>query len=373
MNLSYWEKEYWYQTYDYLIIGAGIVGLTTAMYLIDTNPEASILIVERGALPSGASTKNAGFTCFGTVGEIIDDLNYNSEEDVFNTIHARWQGLKRLHSLTSDVSIDYKKTGGTEVFLNEEGYEFCYDQLGKVNTIIEAATGVKNVIGSQKLDMGGLYKHCLYNRYEGQLNPVLMIKSFIKKLRVKGVAFKYNTRVTDYHKNNENVKVSIQGQQNLQCNNLVVCTNAFTSSLINIADVIPARNQVLVTESIPNLSLEGTYHYNKGFVYFRNIGHNRMLIGGARHLDAEVEQTSNFGANESIINYLRDFLENIILGHSCSIDYKWSGIIATGQSKQPIISKIDDSIYAGIRLGGMGIAIGSNVGFELSQVLRQTY
>jgi glycine/D-amino acid oxidase-like deaminating enzyme len=373
MNLSYWEKEYWHHTYDYLIIGAGIVGLTTAMYLTDANPEASILLVEAGTLPSGASTKNAGFTCFATVGEIIDDLNYNSEEDVINTIQARWQGLQRLHSLTSEANINYKKTGGTEVFLSEDEYEFCYDQLLKVNTIIEAATGIKNVIASQKLDMQGMYKNCLYNRYEGQLNPVLLIKSFIKKLQEKGVSIIYDTRVSSFQTTDTTVEVLIQDQKKLLCKNLVVCTNAFTPQLIDIKDVVPARNQVLVTEPIPDLSIEGTYHYNKGFVYYRNIGQDRILIGGARHIDAEEEQTSDFGSNALIINYLIDFLKSKILGHSCSIDYKWSGIIATGTSKQPIISKIDDRIYAGVRLGGMGIAIGSNVGFELSQLLRETY
>lgn len=373
MNLSYWEKEYWHQTYDYIIIGAGIVGLTTAMYLIDANPEVSILIVEGGALPSGASTKNAGFTCFGTVGEIIDDLNYNREEDVINTIQARWQGLQRLHSLTSEANINYKKTGGTEVFLNKEEYEFCYEQLLKVNAIIEAATRIKNVIASQKLDMYGMYKNCLYNRYEGQLNPVLLIKTFIKILLEKGVSIQYNARVLNFHTTDSAVEVFIQDQKKLLCKNLVVCTNAFTNKLIDINDVVPARNQVLVTESIPNLSLGGTYHYNRGFVYFRNIGQDRILIGGARHLDAQEEQTSDFGSNALILNYLNDFLKNKILGHSCSIDYKWSGIIATGKSKQPIISKIDDRIYAGVRLGGMGIAIGSNVGYELSQLLQETY
>jgi hypothetical protein len=35
-------------------------------------------------LPHGASTKNAGFACFGSISEIIDDLKSHSEEEVFN-------------------------------------------------------------------------------------------------------------------------------------------------------------------------------------------------------------------------------------------------------------------------------------------------
>jgi gamma-glutamylputrescine oxidase len=41
-----------------------------------------VLVLERGFLPSGASTKNAGFACFGTVSEQLSTLKHSSEEEV---------------------------------------------------------------------------------------------------------------------------------------------------------------------------------------------------------------------------------------------------------------------------------------------------
>jgi cation diffusion facilitator CzcD-associated flavoprotein CzcO len=74
-DLSFWEKSLYFESLDFTIIGAGIVGLSTAIFLKEKFPRSKILILERGYLPSGASTKNAGFACFGSPTELYDDLS----------------------------------------------------------------------------------------------------------------------------------------------------------------------------------------------------------------------------------------------------------------------------------------------------------
>jgi len=73
MQLSYWEIKNWFTNVDFTIVGSGIVGLHAALALRDRFPSAKILVLEKGILPQGASTKNAGFACFGSISEIIDD------------------------------------------------------------------------------------------------------------------------------------------------------------------------------------------------------------------------------------------------------------------------------------------------------------
>jgi glycine/D-amino acid oxidase-like deaminating enzyme len=74
VNISYWEQNAWFDEIDVLIIGSGIVGLNAALHLKTKSPRLKVLILERGMLPSGASTKNAGFACFGSPSELLDDL-----------------------------------------------------------------------------------------------------------------------------------------------------------------------------------------------------------------------------------------------------------------------------------------------------------
>ena len=83
-QLSYWEIKQWFQQVDFTIVGSGIVGLNCALNLKRNHPNAKVLVLEKGTLPQGASTKNAGFACFGSLSELIDDLNSHSEEEVIS-------------------------------------------------------------------------------------------------------------------------------------------------------------------------------------------------------------------------------------------------------------------------------------------------
>ncbi|RZJ25844.1 MAG: FAD-dependent oxidoreductase, partial [Flavobacterium sp.] len=82
MELSYWELKNWFAAVDYTVVGSGIVGLHAALRLRERFPQSKILVLEKGMLPQGASTKNAGFACFGSLSEIIDDLNSHTEQEV---------------------------------------------------------------------------------------------------------------------------------------------------------------------------------------------------------------------------------------------------------------------------------------------------
>ena len=42
-------------------------------------------------LPQGASTKNAGFACFGSLSEILDDLQSHSKEEVLQLVKKTYK------------------------------------------------------------------------------------------------------------------------------------------------------------------------------------------------------------------------------------------------------------------------------------------
>lgn len=41
-----------------------------------------------------------------------------------------------------------------------------------------------------------------------------------------------------------------------------------------------------------------------------------------------------------------------------------------GASKNPIVEQLSEQVYCGVRLGGMGVAIGSLVGKELADLVK---
>jgi hypothetical protein len=117
MNYSYWELKEWFTNIDFTIVGSGIVGLNCALELKKKFPKAKIIILEKGMLPQGASTKNAGFACFGSISEIIDDLNSHTEQEVFNLVDKRWKGLQLLRNNLGDANINFQQNKGFEFTL----------------------------------------------------------------------------------------------------------------------------------------------------------------------------------------------------------------------------------------------------------------
>ena len=59
----------------------------------------------------------------------------------------------------------------------------------------------------------------------------------------------------------------------------------------------------------------------------------------------------------------------IIPNEKVEIDYTWSGIMGVGSTKKPIIKQIKPNISVGVRMGGMGVAIGSLVGQKVANIL----
>jgi len=370
MDLSYWELKNWFQNVDFTIVGSGIVGLHAALRLRERFPESKILILEKGILPQGASTKNAGFACFGSISEIIDDLKSHSEEEVITLIQKRWSGLQLLRKNLGDATIDFKPYGGYELFLkdDESGYSECLSKLPFINEILKPI--FKSEVFTKQIDRFGFHginEYAVFNPFEAQIDTGNMMQALLKKAVSENILILNMQTVTSYQETQNGVQVAL-GNFNFTTNKLLFATNGFAGSLTNIA-VKPARAQVLITDEIPDLDIKGTFHLDKGYYYFRNIG-NKILFGGGRNLDFDAETTTEFATTEIIQNRLEQLLKEVILpNRDFKIEHRWSGIMGMGSSKNPIVSQLSEHVYCGVRLGGMGVAIGSLIGTELADLI----
>lgn len=370
MDLSYWELKNWFSNVDYTIVGSGIVGLHTALRLRERFPESKILVVEKGMLPQGASTKNAGFACFGSLSEIIDDLKSHSEEEVIQLIQKRWQGLQLLRKRLGDRTIDFKPYGGYELFLKDDDSPFqeCIQKMPFINEILKPL--FKADVFAKEIDrfgFGGIKEYLIFNPFEAQIDTGNMMQALLKNAISENILVLNQQTVTAYSEDKDGVQVAL-GDFTFSTKKLLFATNGFASQLTNGA-VKPARAQVLITNPIENLDIKGTFHLDKGYYYFRNIG-DRVLFGGGRNLDFEGETTTAFGQTEIIQNRLEEILKEVILpNREFTIAHRWSGIMGMGSSKNPIVSQLSENVYCGVRLGGMGVAIGSLIGMELADLV----
>jgi gamma-glutamylputrescine oxidase len=371
-QLSYWERKTYLELIDFIVVGAGIVGYSTALHLRKQYPNAKILILEKGYLPSGASSKNAGFACFGSATELLDDLELIDESKVWDTVQKRWDGLHYLKSIIGEENLKLETNGSWDLIRSDQqqNLPFIREKLEYLNSKTQEITGHSNVYSEdnslhEKFGFEGI-KSSFFNRLEGQIDTGKMIKRYYQIAIEKNIDILFGLEVKAIEPSESEVIVhtSIGG---IKTANLLVCTNGFAAELFP-EDVKPARAQVIVTEVIPDLKLKGTFHYDKGYYYFRNID-GRILLGGGRNLDFEGETTTQLGTSSVIMKSLENLLSEIILpGRDVKIDYRWSGIMGVGNTKAPIIKKTHHRVGIGVRMGGMGVAIGSLVGKELAEM-----
>ncbi len=370
MNLSYWEYKAWLSNIDYTIVGSGIVGLNCALFLKKQYPKAKILVLERGQLPQGASTKNAGFACFGSISEVLSDLKTQSEEEVRQLVLKRWEGIQLLRETLGDKPMDYQNNGGHEVFLKGqlELYEDCLGNLDRINSLLKPVFGTAPfLVRPNSFNFKEVKENYITNPFEGQIDTGKMMKALLSKIQKSGVTIMNAVGVDSYQENVDHVIVKTDRFE-FRTNKLFIATNGFASQLIG-ETVKPARAQVLITKPIHNLSIKGTFHMDEGYYYFRNID-SRILLGGGRNLDFKGEETNSFGETALIQDKLEALLHTHILPNTpFEIDLRWSGIMGLGNQKKPIVKQLANNVYCGVRLGGMGIAIGSSVGKELANLL----
>lgn len=371
VNISYWETERYLGLQDLVVIGSGIVGLFTALNYKKQNPKAKVTVLERGVLPFGASTKNAGFACFGSLSELLDDLEHISEKQVWETVQMRSKGLALLRKTLGDKAIDYKPLGGYELFDDEHELSKCLKQLPVMNKKMEKLIGEKNCYSlvNSKIKTFGFKntKGLILNRCEGQIDTGKMMESLMNMVRKNNINILNGVEVTNILETTSSAKIQTNIAE-FTAHMVVVATNGFAKELLKIKDVNPARAQVLITKPIKGLKIKGTFHYKKGFYYFRNIN-GRLLFGGARHLDIKGETTTEFKLTDQIQKDLERKLKQIILPNtSYEIEHRWVGIMGVGSEKKPIIKHVSPHVIAAVRMGGMGIAIGSLVGYEAAKL-----
>lgn len=373
--ISYWEQQH-FTNYHYIVIGGGIVGISTALSLREKDPRASILVLERGVLPTGASTRNAGFACFGSLTELLADIKTMGAVATCELVAHRWEGLRLLRKRLGDKELDYKNYGGFELLFQKDLESLS--SIDSLNQLLSPLFGRQVFsLRDDLIDSFGFNKKLVAalvsNPLEGQLDTGAMMQKLMALARSRDIPIFSGADVTDYQIDSNGVEVMVSniypGLLKFRAQKVAICTNAFSSRLLPNLELKPGRGLVMVTAPIPHLKFRGVFHYDQGYYYFRNVG-NRVMFGGGRNLDIKGEETLEFGQNPSIMGQLKEQLAAVVLpGTDFKVDHHWSGIMAFGPDKRPLVGLQSPQVGYAVRLGGMGVALGSLLGDQLSSLL----
>ncbi|MES2892151.1 MAG: FAD-dependent oxidoreductase [Bacteroidota bacterium] len=373
-QMSIWEKETFFKPQDVIIVGSGFTGLWGALHLKRLNPNCTITILERGVIPTGASTRNAGFSCFGSPSELIADTVSMGEASMWKLVDQRFRGLKMIRTFFSSEEINYDPSGGYECFTAEAGsWEQCCDQMGWLNKELKQMTGENEVfkIADEKISNFGFqgFDHMIENKLEAGLHPGRLVQALLAQVQRAGVQILTGIEVTGYKAANEGVTLQTRQGLSFGTKQLLLCTNAFTPGIVPGIDIIPNRGQVLLTSPIEGLAFKGTFHFDQGFYYFRNLD-NRVLLGGARNFALEAENVSEMETSEIVQQQLELFLrEHLLPGKTFTITDRWTGIMAMGHEKSPIVKELSPDVFCCVRMSGMGVALAPLVALEIATLM----
>lgn len=372
MSISFWERSRVLPQQDLIVIGAGITGIQAAIAAKKKHTDWKVAVLERGPFLAGASTKNAGFACIGSLSEIAEDIAAMGEAQTFSLMERRYRGLKYLREQVGDRHLAYLPLGGYELFRpdDHQNYQAASEVVSLANAAIQQFSGTSTAF--EKADRHRQFSgvsHSWFTGLEGQLDPFRMMSSLHEQATALGIRIMHGYEVLRIEPSGRRVLLQTRLSGELQAGQVIVATNGFARKLLPSLAVRPVRNQVVVTTEVPDLLWAGTHHYDRGYVYFRNIG-KRVLLGGFRNLGGDAEETDTFGLTDVLQEQLESFLREVVLpGRAVEITHRWSGILGVGASKEPIIEEVQPGIFVAVRLGGMGVALGSLLGQEVASKL----
>lgn len=372
---SYWEYSA-FQHVDICIVGAGIIGLSTALECRKRYPDALITILEKAPHGHGATTRNAGFACFGSATELLHDIDVFGKDHALNIANERFLGLSSLLQRCAPEKIKYEALGGAELI---RAHEISYlDRIDEVNAFAENITGdphtfrIVSAHEQQAYGFSDAVQAVIMNKYEGQVHSGYLHATLESLARAADIRIEHGSDVLQANDNDDHGALHVStrnGEYVLHAQTIILCTNAMMSKLAPELDIKPGRGQVIVTSPIAGLSFQGAFHIDEGYYYFRSLG-DRVLLGGGRNLDFEGEETYEFGHSSIIMEALETMLREVILPKKeFTIDYAWSGLMGFTPDKKPRVSSLSNHVYCAFGCNGMGIALASRIAERIASLI----
>jgi gamma-glutamylputrescine oxidase len=245
--MSIWEKETFFAPQDVLIIGSGFVGLWSAFYIKKKHPKAKVTIVDGGLIPTGASTRNAGFACFGSLSELMYDIQEMGVDKTLALVEMRYEGLQKIQKHFGKHTIDFELCGGYELFNAMDGIstQKLKEDIDYLNSLVKNITSSKHTykLVDNKIDTFGFagISHLVKNNFEGYLHSGKLLKQLLQTVQAMGVQVLNNIDIKGFENVGDGCEVFTDRGFNFQAQQILICTNAFAKSLLPEEDIIPAH------------------------------------------------------------------------------------------------------------------------------------
>ena len=357
---------------DVCIIGAGLSGISSALYLSKINPSLNIVILEKNKVGWGASGRNGGQLLHSFSGE-----NYSGQKHTQEEIKTLWQftleAVREVKKNIKDLNIQCDLIEGyIQAAVNKSHDEELKKYVDQLQTEYnyESATYLSKSQMEQYFE-SPYYKSAMYDSECGQIRPLNYCLGLAKELlKNKNCKIFEDTGVTSYNSQNK-VTINTEKNINIKADKLIICCNAYIGDLNKSLrrKIMPVKTYVSAFTQIPKKELDKYFRKpitvgDMLFVlnYFRLDSNNNLIFGGG----VSYSNIDPINLELSLKKSIRKILPGL---EKFKAWCTWSGHVAITVNRFPHIGSIDNNIFFAQGYSGHGLAITTMVGKMLAEVI----
>jgi D-amino-acid dehydrogenase len=397
-----------------VVIGGGIIGLSSAFYLQRSGH--SVSVIDKGDFSDNCSYGNAGYICpshfipLATPGIVWKGLKWmlNSRSPFYvrpslNRDLVDW-GIKFIKSATN------KKVEAAAIPLTEiaklsqheykswtslPGFDFSYEQKGLFEifqTHSFAAHAAETVTKAKELGLDvALLSYDELQRMEPQtkinalgaiffksdahLYPNKLMKDLLTHLRTNGVQLISNAEVKAFEKGGKRITKVITSKNAYDAEVVVIAAGAWSRDVAAMVNakipMMPGRGYSLTLENSvyqlnhPSILVEGR-------VAVTPMDKNKIRFGGTMEV-VPVSAAPRYHRVEGILNSVKKFFPEFIVPMP-STDKLWFGYRPCSADGLPYIGRIKsyDNVIVASGHSMLGLSLGAGTGKLVSEMINET-
>ena len=356
---------------DFIIIGAGLTGLSAARKIGQIEKNKKIILVDAQLAGEGASSRNSGYLVDTTLNDGFTSNkkigNYKKKVKIYE------EGIHAVKKFVQEYQVDCD--------WNEAGKYFASSNLSdekNVNNFSKMLSflNFKNEILFQKelkQKLGtNFYKIAVYTKGGILLNPGKLTRAMINSLP-ENISLYENSPLLSWRKINNKIQCNFK-KNIVIADNVIFCTNGFLSS-----QGIKKKYSFPITLTASMTRPLNDYEYKLigepkewGVLPVRPMGATIRMTKDRRFLIRNTAELNNpyLMKNEDLLKRVKlhelglkkrfPFFENNFIEHS------WSGIVCRSRNSSQIFEKIDSNIYVSGCYNGSGIGVGTLFGEQIA-------
>ena len=359
------------QDSEWLIIGAGYTGLSTARKLSQLYPNQKILLVDAQLAGEGASSRNSGYLVDTTLNDGFTSnkeiKNYKKKADIYKL------GIEAVKRFIKEhqVDCDWNECGKYFASSKEEdkkileNFSDTLSKLGFEHNLM-SNKDLKKRLGTN------FYNIALHTKGGILLHPGKLVRAMIDTLPAN-VSLYENSSLLNWKKINDTVICNFKNGS-IKTKKIIFATNGFLKSIgIKYNYNFPITLTASMTRSLTDEEFKSIGQPKEwGVLPVRPMGATIRMTKDRRILIRNTAEVYNpYQMSQSELDK-RSFKQKIGIKKRFPqlpdniIQSSWSGIVSRTRNSSQIFEKINNNIFAAGCYNGSGIGVGTLFGEQIA-------